>query len=142
LTQAGPHPLVGVSTVVHHDGMILLVERRQAAMAGPVVAARRSCRMGETLRAAAVREVLEETGIEVVIDRLVETIDVINRDDSGLILSHLRAHRVRRAHGGWAAAARQRCGARHMGRTGAACPIAAPSRDARLRSTRLWRHRQ
>ncbi len=88
MTQAGPHPLVGVSTVVHHDGMVLLVERAKPPWQGLWSLPGGHVEWGETLRAAAVREVLEETGIEVVIDRLVETIDVINRDESGLILSH------------------------------------------------------
>ncbi len=88
MTQAGPHPLVGVSTVVHHDGMVLLVERAKPPWQGSWSLPGGHVEWGETLRAAAVREVLEETGIEVVIDRLVETIDVINRDESGLILSH------------------------------------------------------
>ena len=88
MTQAGPHPLVGVSTEVHHDGMILLVERAKPPWQGLWSLPGGHVEWGETLRAAAIREVLEETGIEVVIDRLVETIDVINRDENGVILSH------------------------------------------------------
>jgi len=68
--------------------MVLLVERAKPPWQGSWSLPGGHVEWGETLRAAAVREVLEETGIEVVIDRLVETIDVINRDESGLILSH------------------------------------------------------
>jgi 8-oxo-dGTP diphosphatase len=88
LTDTAPRPLVGVSTVVHHDGMVLLVERAKPPWQGVWSLPGGHVEWGETLREAAIREVLEETGIAIVIDRLVDTIDVINRDDSGLIRSH------------------------------------------------------
>lgn len=88
MTQAGPLPLVGVSAVVLHDKTVLLVERGKPPWQGLWSLPGGHVEWGETLRAAAVREVLEETGIAVAIDRLVDTIDVINRDASGLILSH------------------------------------------------------
>ena len=88
LTQAGPLPLVGVSAVVLHDKTVLLVERGKPPWQGLWSLPGGHVEWGETLRAAAVREVLEETGIAVAIDRLVDTIDLINRDASGLISSH------------------------------------------------------
>ena len=88
MTQAGPLPLVGVSAVVLHDKTVLLVERGKPPWQGLWSLPGGHVEWGETLRAAAVREVLEETGIAVAIDRLVDTIDLINRDASGLISSH------------------------------------------------------
>jgi 8-oxo-dGTP diphosphatase len=73
---------------VHHDGRVLLVERAKPPWQGAWSLPGGHVEWGETLRAAAIREVLEETGIEIVIDRLVDTIDVINRDESGPIRSH------------------------------------------------------
>jgi 8-oxo-dGTP diphosphatase len=87
LTEADPRPLVGVSTVVHHDGKVLLVERSKPPWQGLWSLPGGHVEWGETLREAAVREVLEETGVTVEISRLVDSIDVINRED-GSIRSH------------------------------------------------------
>jgi 8-oxo-dGTP diphosphatase len=88
LTEADPRPLVGVSTVVHHDGKVLLVERSKQPWQGLWSLPGGHVEWGETLREAAVREVLEETGVTVAISHLVDAIDVINRVEDGSIRSH------------------------------------------------------
>jgi ADP-ribose pyrophosphatase YjhB (NUDIX family) len=88
LTEADPRPLVGVSTVVHHDGKVLLVERSKPPWQGLWSLPGGHVEWGETLREAAVREVLEETGVTVAISRLVDAIDVIHRVEDGSIRSH------------------------------------------------------
>jgi 8-oxo-dGTP diphosphatase len=88
LTEADPRPLVGVSTVVHHDGKVLLVERAKPPWQGRWSLPGGHVEWGETLQAAAIREVLEETGVTIAILGLVDTIDVINRGDDGVVRSH------------------------------------------------------
>ena len=88
MTEADPRPLVGVSTVVHHDGKVLLVERSKPPWQGRWSLPGGHVEWGETLRDAAVREVLEETGVTIAILGLVDTIDVINRDEGGAVRSH------------------------------------------------------
>jgi 8-oxo-dGTP diphosphatase len=88
LTEADPRPLVGVSTVVHHEGKVLLVERSKPPWQGLWSLPGGHVEWGETLRDAAVREVLEETGIIVAILRLVDAVDVIHQDENGVIRAH------------------------------------------------------
>jgi 8-oxo-dGTP diphosphatase len=88
LTDADPRPLVGVSTVVHHEGKVLLVERSKPPWEGLWSLPGGHVEWGETLRDAAVREVLEETGIVVAILRLIDAVDVIHHDENGIIHAH------------------------------------------------------
>ncbi len=62
-------PEVGVGAVAVHDGAVLLVRRGKGPAAGEWSVPGGHVEMGETLHEAIVREVLEETGLEVVVDR-------------------------------------------------------------------------
>jgi 8-oxo-dGTP diphosphatase len=62
-------PAVGVGAVAVHDGAVLLVRRGKGPAAGEWSVPGGHVEMGETLHEAIVREVLEETGLEVVVDR-------------------------------------------------------------------------
>jgi ADP-ribose pyrophosphatase YjhB (NUDIX family) len=44
--------------------------------------------VGEALHAAVVREVREETGLDVEVDRLIEVVERITRDDAGRVQYH------------------------------------------------------
>ncbi len=83
-----PRPVVGVSVLVWHEGRVLLVRRARAPYAGCWSPPGGRVEFGESLRAAAAREALEETGISVEVGGLVETFDIITRADPGSTASH------------------------------------------------------
>jgi 8-oxo-dGTP diphosphatase len=62
-------PEVAVGAVAVHNGALLLVRRGRGAAAGEWSVPGGRVEWGETLHAAVVREVLEETALEVVVDR-------------------------------------------------------------------------
>lgn len=83
-------PVVAVGAVVFHDDRVLLVKRKhppnqeQWAIPGGKV------RLGETLTAAAEREILEESGLTIKARDPVHTFEVIDRSSDG----HIRFHYV------------------------------------------------
>ena len=70
------HPTVGVGGVVVHDGRVLLIRRGKEPLRGRWVVPGGTVELGETLEAAVVREVREETGILV---RPLEVMTVFDR---------------------------------------------------------------
>ncbi|MBS0243473.1 MAG: NUDIX hydrolase, partial [Proteobacteria bacterium] len=82
-------PRLGASAAVFRDGMVLLGERGKGAMAGYWSLPGGHVEPGETARAAAAREVQEETGVTARILGLVDLHDVIRRDgESGEVSWH------------------------------------------------------
>ena len=85
-------PVVGVGVVVIKataaGSRVLLVKRGKAPRAGQWSIPGGHQELGETLRAGAAREVLEETGVEVEIVRLLDAVDSITRGEDGRLLSH------------------------------------------------------
>ena len=67
----GDRPLVGVGVVLVEDGRILLVQRGYEPSKGLWAVPGGKVDFGETLTEAAVREVAEETGLEVEIGEVV-----------------------------------------------------------------------
>lgn len=63
--MSASHPAVGVGGVVVHDGRVLLIRRGKEPMRGRWVVPGGTVELGETLQEAVVREVREETGVEV-----------------------------------------------------------------------------
>lgn len=74
-------PVLGVSTLVVDDGRVLLVKRGKAPLLGYWSLPGGHVEGGETLAAAAAREVLEETGIAARGLKQIETVEII--DQSG-----------------------------------------------------------
>lgn len=81
-----PRPAVGA--VVFKDNAVLLVRRGKPPAIGNWAIPGGSVRLGETLQAAAEREILEETGIIVRAGKAVYVFDVIEHDEDGGIRFH------------------------------------------------------
>jgi 8-oxo-dGTP diphosphatase len=72
-------PVVGVGGVVVRDGKVLLIRRGKEPLKGRWVIPGGTVELGETLQEAVVREVREETGIEVRAREVVLVFDRIER---------------------------------------------------------------
>ena len=74
-------PWSGVGVVVWKGDHVLLIQRAKEPMGG-------SHDIGETVREAAVREVMEETGVTIELGPIIDVIDTIRRDGDGVIDTH------------------------------------------------------
>jgi 8-oxo-dGTP diphosphatase len=81
-------PWVGVGVVVWQDERVLLIRRGRAPRLGQWGLPGGAQSAGETLFEAAAREVLEETGLEVVPQAVVTALDSISRDEAGNVQFH------------------------------------------------------
>jgi len=81
-------PYVGVGAVVVQDGKVLLVKRKHAPLAGQWSLPGGAVEVGETLEECLVREMLEETGLQVRVGPVIEVLDRITRDDEGRVMYH------------------------------------------------------
>jgi 8-oxo-dGTP diphosphatase len=77
-------PIVGVGAVIVRDARVLLVKRAAPPLLGEWSLPGGVVELGETLRAAAEREALEETGLVVEVGEVLEVFDrIIVRPDEG-----------------------------------------------------------
>lgn len=81
-------PIVGVGVVVWRGDSFLLVRRGQEPNKGQWSIPGGAQQLGETVFAAAIREVQEETGLDIEVFALVDVVDGIMRDDQGELLYH------------------------------------------------------
>ncbi len=81
-------PRVAVGAVVVHDEKVLLVQRGRAPAQGLWAIPGGSVNLGETLQAAAEREVLEETGLRIRAGKIIYAFDAIQHDNDGRIQFH------------------------------------------------------
>ena len=81
-------PVVGVGAVVWRGDEILLVRRANPPRQGQWSLPGGGQELGETVREAARREVLEETGIDVEVAAVIDVVDSVERDEDGRILYH------------------------------------------------------
>jgi 8-oxo-dGTP diphosphatase len=81
-------PRCGASAAIFRDGEVLLIERAKGAFKGLWSLPGGHIEAGETARAAAVREVREETGVEADIHGLVDLHEVILHRPDGTLLAH------------------------------------------------------
>ncbi len=89
MSRAYPErPLVGVGVVVCKGDQVLLVRRAKAPRRGQWSLPGGAQKLGETVRQAAIREVREETGLEVALTKLLDAVDSISRDEAGRVQYH------------------------------------------------------
>lgn len=81
-------PIAAVGAVVVKDDRILLVKRGNEPGYGQWSLPGGAIELGETARAAAAREVMEETGFEVEVEDVVEVLDRIMLDAQGRVRYH------------------------------------------------------
>jgi 8-oxo-dGTP diphosphatase len=84
-------PIVGVGAVVIDEARVLLVKRGHEPLKGEWSLPGGALELGETLQEGIVREVLEETGLEVMPSGIVEVFDRITREESS---GRIRYHYV------------------------------------------------
>jgi len=82
------YPIVGVGVVVWKDSEVLLIRRGKPPREGSWSLPGGRQKLGETVREAAVREVREETGIEIAVGSLLDVIDSLTRDGGEEIQYH------------------------------------------------------
>jgi 8-oxo-dGTP diphosphatase len=81
-------PVAGVGAVVLHQGRILLVKRAKDPGKGKWSIPGGGVELGETIFAAAEREVMEECSVKVAIERVLDAADNIVKDAAGRIRYH------------------------------------------------------
>ncbi len=93
-------PLVGVGAVVVQDGRVLLVRRGSEPLKGHWTLPGGLLEVGETMAEGVVREVREETGLEVEPIELVEILDRIHREGGRVRYHYVIADFLCRVTGG------------------------------------------
>ena len=81
-------PFVGVGVVVWRGDEVLLIQRGKPPRLGAWSLPGGAQELGETVRETAVREVLEETNIEIEVTHLIDVVDGITRDEDGRVRMH------------------------------------------------------
>ena len=87
--MAEPRPVVGVGAVLIEDGRVLLIRRGKEPLRGRWSLPGGTVETGETLEQALVREMREETSLEVRVGPLLTTFDRIERRDGKVLYHHV-----------------------------------------------------
>ncbi|NFV80572.1 NUDIX hydrolase [Magnetospirillum aberrantis] len=90
-----PHPIPAALAMVVRDGRVLLARRGKGNTPDPWGFPGGAVEVGETVLAAAQRELAEETGIRARPERVVEVFDIIVHDASGRVRTHFVVNAVR-----------------------------------------------
>jgi 8-oxo-dGTP diphosphatase len=86
--QYPERPLVGIGAVIVGDGRVVLVRRAHEPLKNEWSLPGGAVEVGETLAAAVVREVREETGLSVSVGPVIEVVDRVHRDAHGRVEYH------------------------------------------------------
>ena len=81
-------PILTASIAVLREGRVLLARRARPPGAGRFSLPGGLVETGETLEAAALRELAEETGVEAAVTGFNRHVEVIERDEAGAIVRH------------------------------------------------------
>jgi 8-oxo-dGTP diphosphatase len=81
-------PVVGVGAIILDGGKILLEKRKSTPGEGKWAVPGGLIELGETVEQAVIREVKEETGLDVASPRLVDVVDYISLDEKGAVKYH------------------------------------------------------
>jgi len=81
-------PVLGVGAVIFNNEKVLLVKRGKEPGYGKWSIPGGAVELGETLKEGLLREVKEETGLEVEIGGMVEVLDWVSRDENDRIKYH------------------------------------------------------
>lgn len=81
-------PVVGVGAIILNGDQILLEKRRNSPGRGKWTVPGGLVDLGETAEQAVIREVKEETELEVYNPRLVDVVNYISIDENGAVLYH------------------------------------------------------
>jgi mutator protein MutT len=86
--QYPERPVVGVGAVIVRDGQVLIVKRRYEPLAGRWSLPGGTLELGETLESGLVREMREETGLDVDVGPVIEVFDRIMFDEARRVQYH------------------------------------------------------
>ena len=86
--QYPERPIVGVGAVIVDDGKVVLIRRKYEPLQGQWSLPGGGVEIGETLEGAVAREMVEETGLDVVVGPVIEVFDRIMRDDQERVRYH------------------------------------------------------
>lgn len=83
------HPMVGVGAVVfNNNNQVLLIQRGKDPSAGLWALPGGLVELGEELKKACAREIMEECNIEVAVGEVIDVLDLILRDENGNVQYH------------------------------------------------------
>jgi len=82
------YPFVGVGVVVWRGDEFLLIQRGKEPRKGEWSIPGGRQNLGETTKETAIREVKEETGLDIEIAGLLDVVDSIRKDDEGVVAWH------------------------------------------------------
>jgi 8-oxo-dGTP diphosphatase len=81
-------PFIGVGAVIVHDGKVVLIRRRFEPLAGRWSLPGGVVELGDTLEGSVIKEMEEETGLQVEVGPVIEVFDRITPDADGRIQYH------------------------------------------------------
>jgi 8-oxo-dGTP diphosphatase len=81
-------PVAGIGAVIMHDGKILLVKRGSEPGKGKWSIPGGIVELGETVKETTVREVKEETDLDVEVEDLIDVVDNLETDEKGRVRYH------------------------------------------------------